>query len=282
MYGVNTHKYRWIIWSVFISILIHLILFWMGYLALQRLPSRTAYQKPEEVFKVKFFNPTKKETAPLERGRIVDLNTDENEADSAPDTQNLSDKNRKVLQEMQAKSTSSNPGGSTPPPANLAEPLKKYSFNLSQDFLKSYETRLEEKYNDTPAQGSGGGPRNYLPDVGYGVQTMLNTREFKYASFFIRMKRQIESVWTPFSAINPRSLNRRMYLTTLNIILDTSGNLEKVDVSESCGIPALDREAVRSIETSSPFLNPPKGMIAKDNRVYITDLRFIVTMGGVF
>ena len=38
---------------------------------------------------------------------------------------------------------------------------------------------------------------DYLKDVTQGAQTMLNTKEFKYFSYYQRIRRQLEQYWEP-------------------------------------------------------------------------------------
>ncbi len=84
----------------------------------------------------------------------------------------------------------------------------------------------------------------------------LSTTEFKYLSYFIKMKRQIESVWT-----YPRESRIRGEHGTLFLMftLRSNGDLEGVRLITSSGYARLDNEAVRAITAAAPFAPFPKG-----------------------
>lgn len=84
----------------------------------------------------------------------------------------------------------------------------------------------------------------------------LSTTEFKYLSYFIKMKRQIESVWT-----YPRESQIRGEHGTLFLMftIRSNGDLEGVQLITSSGFARLDREAVRAISAAAPFAPFPKG-----------------------
>ncbi|MCB0308953.1 MAG: energy transducer TonB [Bdellovibrionales bacterium] len=258
--------------SLVASLLLHLLLFLLS--SPLWLPKAVKNIPENSIFKVKFFKPTKD---PID-GRIVDLETPESLSAISPKTKNLSDKNRVVDKETQAKRTENAKQASKNRSSNVLPKKNGFNFSLSNEFLNQLSTNQE---NTEPNQSSVS-PKNYLPDVEFGAETQVSTREFKYASFFIRMKRQIESQWNPRSIASTQRLGRRNYITSLNIILDKNGNLEFAEVASSSGNFSLDQEALRSVKASAPFLNPPKGMIDSDQRVYISDLRFILMMGGLF
>ncbi len=121
--------------------------------------------------------------------------------------------------------------------------------------------------NSEDAKQTAGGPMNdYLPDVEEGEGTWLNTRAFKYATYFNRIKRMVSGNW------NPLTVQRRYdpYFTTYGykdrhtrvwVSLDTHGNLEEVKIIQSCGVDYLDQEAVRAIAAAAPFPNPPEGIV---------------------
>ena len=108
-----------------------------------------------------------------------------------------------------------------------------------------------------------------------GEGTYLNTREWKYASFFNRVKQEVASAWDPSSALRKRDPAGDMYawkdrLTVLKVILDDGGHLKDVYVEQSSGVDFLDREAIRAFEEAQPFPNPPRGILDDRAQVVFT------------
>lgn len=96
-------------------------------------------------------------------------------------------------------------------------------------------------------------PQNFqgAPNVDKKEETVdLSTTEFKYLSYFIKMKRQIESVWT-----YPRESGLRGEYGTLFLVftIKSDGYLEGVQLINSSGYARLDNEAVRAIKAAAPF-----------------------------
>ena len=83
----------------------------------------------------------------------------------------------------------------------------------------------------------------------------LSTTEFKYLSYFIKMKRQIESVWQ-----YPKESQLRGEYGTLFLVftIKSDGYLEGVHLINSSGYARLDNEAVRAINAAAPFAPFPK------------------------
>ena len=77
----------------------------------------------------------------------------------------------------------------------------------------------------------------------------LNTTQFKYYSYFLGLKKQIEGVWH-----YPRNAALRGEHGSLNLVFTISSNgyLEDVKIVHSSGYVALDKEAVRARRVASP------------------------------
>jgi len=112
-----------------------------------------------------------------------------------------------------------------------------------------------------------GAPSNdHLEDLEDGEGTFLNSREFKFASYFGRMTRGVSQHWDPLTEYRRRDPTGNIYgyrsrVTVLTVNLDDDGNLKNVNVKESCGIDFLDREAVSAFQRAQPFPNPPHGLV---------------------
>jgi protein TonB len=83
----------------------------------------------------------------------------------------------------------------------------------------------------------------------------LNTTEYKYLSYFLKLKRQIEGVWNYPKA---SKINREQGELLLIFTLSSNGNLEDVKLLETSGYPRLDNEALRAIRVAAPYIPFPK------------------------
>jgi TonB family protein len=114
--------------------------------------------------------------------------------------------------------------------------------------------------------GSGGGsPGAFMDDltgVAEGDGTFLNTREWKYASFFNRLKEQVAAQWKPrdvlLGAVRLDDFTPRV--TIVNVTIDSTGAVIEAEVASGCGYSPLDNEATRAFRRASPFPNPPEGL----------------------
>lgn len=130
----------------------------------------------------------------------------------------------------------------------------------------------------------GAAPNDHLEDEEVGDGTLLNTREFKYASFFNRVKQGVARNWDPGPALRRRDPTGRIFegrerVTMLEVELDRDGRLRDVRVARSSGLDFLDVEAVRAFERAQPFPHPP-GALLTQNGVLRFEFGFYLDMGG--
>ncbi len=119
---------------------------------------------------------------------------------------------------------------------------------------------------------TGAAANDHLQDVAEGDGTFLNTREWKYASFFNRVKQSVGQQWQPSNALRQRDPTGNVYggrdrNTVLSVTLDQAGRLKDAYVEKSCGLDFLDLEAVKAFERAQPFPNPPPGLLANDQTI---------------
>lgn len=125
----------------------------------------------------------------------------------------------------------------------------------------------------TMAADSSGAPMNdYLPFVEEDDATGLNSRSFKYATFFNRIKKKIAQQWRPADAqrrFDPSFMihGYQSRYTVLYVVLDERGNLESLDIQRSSGVDFLDQEAISAVAAAAPFPNPPPGVVESDGRI---------------
>lgn len=116
------------------------------------------------------------------------------------------------------------------------------------------------------------GSIDYLRDIDKGAQTALNTREFKYAWFFNRIKRGVRQRWRAVEAHRRNDPYGRIHgvrdrRTEVEVTLTSSGALEDIIVLKDSGVAFLDDAAVAAFEQAAPFPNPPDGLKDADGKI---------------
>ncbi|UXR65376.1 TonB family protein [Bdellovibrio bacteriovorus] len=119
---------------------------------------------------------------------------------------------------------------------------------------------------------------DYVKDVNTGLETLLNTREFKYYSYYNRIRKQLSQHWEgrvreKLSKMfkegrSPAAANQDR-ITKLMIVLNDKGTLVRVQVLSDSGVRDLDDAAIEAFRAAAPFPNPPKGIIEGDGTVKI-------------
>ncbi|MFH1018914.1 MAG: TonB family protein [Pseudomonadota bacterium] len=175
------------------------------------------------------------------------------------------------------------PGSSRGTEAKQTKAGRGLDLSVPEKFLRGQVVRPGESSGGDAGLGSPRlaaiSPSNYLPEIAYGDETILNTREYAFSSFFVRMKRQMEGNWDPIGALGRRSYRREQFITELKIVLRSDGYLDHLSLLSSSGVDALDQEAMKSVRKGAPFLNPPKQLVGPDNMIEIGPWRFIVSLG---
>jgi len=132
---------------------------------------------------------------------------------------------------------------------------------------------------------AGGGSDDYLKDVDEGQETLLNTKRWKYWSFFDRVKKGVAHQWRPDMAYRLRDPTGQIYgfknrFTVLKVSLKPDGSLSHVSIEKPCGVDFLDDEAVSAMRTAQPFPNPPEGLIDPDSHLITFRFGFMFEIGG--
>ena len=112
---------------------------------------------------------------------------------------------------------------------------------------------------------AGAAAPDHVEGVEEGDATFLNTREWKYASFFVRLKKSLGDTWDPVGALRKRDPSGEIYAwrdryTLLSVTLRPDGGIADVYVQQSSGVDFLDHEAIAAFRRAQPFPNPPSGM----------------------
>ncbi len=128
-----------------------------------------------------------------------------------------------------------------------------------------------------------GAPANDYLNEQQGEGTFLNSREFKFAGFFNRMKRGVSQQWNPIAEYQRRDPSGNVYgastrTTLLTVTLTADGKLKDAVVSHSSGLDFLDAEAIQAFRRAQPFSNPPPALV--ENGVISFNFGFTLEFGG--
>lgn len=143
------------------------------------------------------------------------------------------------------------------------EKTSKYKLDLSEKTLQ----KISEKSGQPMLNQSI--TSNYLPEISIGNETLLNTKEFAFHTFYIRMKREIEGYWHPDRMLSINQAIHGTFITSITVVLDEQGYLIQTHIYKPSGISQLDREAIDAIEKASPFPNPPKELLGDDHKIRV-------------
>jgi TonB family protein len=116
------------------------------------------------------------------------------------------------------------------------------------------------------ARAIGSGTQDALNNVDDGDETALNSKKWRFASFFNRVKRQVAEHWHPEESYRQRDPTGMIYgrknrYTELRIQLKPDGKLGNVAVYQPSGLDFLDDEAIEAFKQAAPFPNPPRQLI---------------------
>ncbi len=143
----------------------------------------------------------------------------------------------------------------------------------------------------TLARISGSPSNDYVEGVEEGEGTYLNAKEFKYATFFYRVKDSVSDEWSGLatSEYRRRDPTGNIYgfkdrSTLLRIQLNMSGEIDDIRVEQGSGVDFLDTVAVEAFRRAQPFPNPPAGIADADGFIRF-NFMFVITMSssrGIF
>ena len=129
-----------------------------------------------------------------------------------------------------------------------------------------------------------GSPREaHIEGVEEGDATFLNAKEYKYATFFVRVR---DAIRDPWASAMQREYQRRdptgqIYgmrdrSTVVAVVLKPSGDIADITVQETSGVDFLDDVAVDAFRKAQPFPNPPAGLIDPDGMIRLQMVLMVV------
>lgn len=157
------------------------------------------------------------------------------------------------------------------------DPLMEMDKQFKEKQLQHISKNPEDRPNAKPNGGEVSQSQDYVKNVDQGVETLLNTKEFRYYTYFNRIRRQLSQYWEPKVREKVATMFRQGRsiasendkITKLLIILSPAGQLVKVQVISDSGVKDLDDAAIEAFRMAAPFPNPPKGIIDPDGTVKI-------------
>lgn len=118
--------------------------------------------------------------------------------------------------------------------------------------------------------------QSFPKNVPKGDVISLNTKSYKYISYFTHIKRKIELVWEYPRAAAEMGQEGRL---TLRFTILKDGRLAGVWLVQSSGYRLLDEEAIRAVKEAAPF-NPIPDRLKQDHLNIIAN--FTYTLGFKF
>ena len=116
---------------------------------------------------------------------------------------------------------------------------------------------------------------NFIPEVKPGNQTALNTRAAPFAAYIAKMHRSIHKLWG-FGALDdwdelPSSspLNDYKLSTTLEMVMNRDGTVDKVTVVRASGYLPFDAAAIDVAFNAGPYPDPPRAIRSANGKIYV-------------
>jgi TonB family protein len=126
--------------------------------------------------------------------------------------------------------------------------------------------------NEQLAHVIGGATQDALQDIDDGEETALNSKKWRFATFFNRVKKQVSEHWHPEEAYRRRDPTGAVYgrqnrYTELRIQLKPDGRIANLGVGLPSGLEFLDDEALEAFREAQPFPNPPRQLLESDGLI---------------
>jgi TonB family protein len=134
------------------------------------------------------------------------------------------------------------------------------------------------------ARAIGSGTQDALKDIEDGPETALNSKQWRFASFFNRVKHQVQEHWHPDEVYRRRDPSGAIYgrtsrLTIVRVHLKPDGQLANIALEQPSGLEFLDDEALQAFRAAQPFPNPPRQLV--NDGVISFSFGFLFEISGV-
>lgn len=147
-----------------------------------------------------------------------------------------------------------------PSPRSLLPPLRPELAPAGRPGLRGNPAEMSAA---TPGEH---GTMDDIQDVDEGDVNMLNSRRWKFSSFFNRVRDQVGQHWHPevvHAARDPDGsrFGMKTRVTRLLIRLNPDGSLKAIKLDQPSNVDFLDEEAIRAVRMAAPFSNPPPQLV---------------------
>ncbi|MBI3543445.1 MAG: energy transducer TonB [Deltaproteobacteria bacterium] len=216
--------------------------------------------------------PLTKEQMDKLKGQIVE-SSPAKKTDETPKTKYLSQQNQVVERETRAANTApfkeAKIGGQSGKVQAQQQPKDLALGHLG--------VKMDYKPMGNLGPGAMASTSDYLKDTQQGAQTLLNTREYAYFSFYQRVRKQLEQYWEPGLRERLRTMfdrGRRLaaeqeHSTKLTVVMAKDGTITRILVDGTSGMLDLDQAAIDAFNKAGPFPNPPQGLMDAEGTVKI-------------
>ncbi|MEZ4751771.1 MAG: energy transducer TonB [Bdellovibrionota bacterium] len=299
----NQHASFSVLWGLVLSIGIHLMLLFVQLQQAAPFQVPPSESPPIEISEVpeEFRNVPRPQDLKVRKRQEPEIAESEDAGNRVldPNATILSDKSQTAEQQMKAKQVDDfRKGTGTGPKEKEVEGPKGLTPTGDPDHTADATSPLEvedgigvaEKkgvkrdwqtlsLKDLSVGGDGGltsATDDYLQEVIEGDRTVLSTREFRYFSYYHRIKELLRQYWKPtverklsMHWAKGGTIRSEEMTTQLLILLNTKGEIAKISRVGSSGITDVDAAAVEAFHKAAPFPNPPRGIIDSDGFVRI-------------
>lgn len=193
-----------------------------------------------------------------------------------PDAKYLSDHNQKAEKESKSARIDDFRKGANVKPPQSAQKEEPKEDTIAEDAKKDWKDLSLKDLSIAQEMTMPGASDDKLDNVQQGDQTILSTREFRYFSYYHRIKELLRQHWKPNIEARVykmwergRQLSSSELTTKVLVLLSEQGAIRKISKVSGSGVPELDEAAVEAFEKAAPFPNPPKGIIDSDGFVRI-------------
>ena len=199
-----------------------------------------------------------------------------NRLEPAKPSRYLSEQDKAVEKEVQAMMKGlfhqARQAAANPVPAD-SKKIQRQLSSLSEELSNTIKAPLELELDELEKLSQ---TSDFLPGVKLGSHTLLNTKEFTYYSFFVRLKEQLYWRWLKYfkrdhsdSLISLARERQRLFSTYLYAVLSSDGEMQDLMVVDSSGSEVADTAALHAFLSAAPFPNPPEGLVEADGFIHI-------------
>lgn len=165
-----------------------------------------------------------------------------------------------------------------PSPALI--PLQSLGLSIlptAQKMEKMAQEKTKSRTGDEFVTPSEQAPQDYIKGMKEGEATALNTREFMFYGYYQRIRERLDRAWVPLLRANVMSLynhgrhlaSEMDYSTKLMVVMNTGGEIIRIQVLTESGTNDLDDAAVEAFNKAGPFPNPPHGIVDSSGEIKI-------------